>query len=218
MAGDKRGRRGVTIPVDHRWRCECGADHFLVFAWNADDEGGVADASGELGIEDKPPVTWRYRLALAWQLLRNGHSATGVSVQLDAAKAREIAAGLSRFADSATGDYAALAASETESETGEHRRILRRRPAPGEDDPAWDEAAAAADAGEPVELARPPREITVEYWRTCDVFIATSPDIRGFRVGGMNREEVRHIARARLAAFLDPAVTVTEIDRDGDGP
>jgi hypothetical protein len=92
----------VTLPVDHHWRCECGADHFLVITWNAFDDGGVADASGEIGIEDEPPVPWRYRFALAWQLLRNGHSATGVSVQLDAAKAREIAVVLNDFADDAS--------------------------------------------------------------------------------------------------------------------
>lgn len=87
---------------DHRWRCECSADHFLVITWNATGGGGAADASGEIGVEDGPRAPRRYRLAWAWQILRHGHSATGVSVQLGAAKAREIAAVLNDFADDAS--------------------------------------------------------------------------------------------------------------------
>jgi predicted RNase H-like HicB family nuclease len=79
-----------------------------------------------------------------------------------------------------------------------------------DDDPTWDEAIATFNAARPEELVRSPHHVTVVYRYADGVFIATSPEVRGFRVTGRNLREARTAAREDLEKFLDPAVEVRE--------
>jgi hypothetical protein len=79
-----------------------------------------------------------------------------------------------------------------------------------EDDPTWDEAVAAFDAATPVELLRSPRQVTVVYRYADDVFTATSPELRGFRITGRSLHEAKALVRHDLEGFLDPAIEVLE--------
>jgi hypothetical protein len=79
-----------------------------------------------------------------------------------------------------------------------------------DDEPTWDEAAAAFDAATPVELVRSPRQVTVVYRYTDGLFTATSPDLRGFRATGRTLLEVKDLVSQDLSEFLDPAVEVME--------
>ena len=79
-----------------------------------------------------------------------------------------------------------------------------------EREPTWDEAVAAFEAAEPVELVRSPRKIVVIYRYTDGSFVATSPALAGFEVTGSSLHEARQQARDALAAYLDPAVEVVE--------
>jgi hypothetical protein len=84
------------------------------------------------------------------------------------------------------------------------------QPVDDEPDPTWDEAVAAFEAATPVELVRPPREITVVYRYADRSFNASSPDLTGFEVSGPSLYETREQVRQDLAGFLDPAVKVIE--------
>lgn len=79
-----------------------------------------------------------------------------------------------------------------------------------EREPTWDEALAAFEAASPVELVRPPRQVTVIYRYADGVFTATSPEIKGFRTSGPSLHETRSLVRQDLDRFLDPAVKVLE--------
>jgi hypothetical protein len=81
-----------------------------------------------------------------------------------------------------------------------------------EDDrePRLAEMIAAFEAGEPVDLVRPARTLTVEYRYTDGRWHATSPDLTGFEVTGRSLHEIRQLVRADLADYLDPAVTLDE--------
>jgi predicted RNase H-like HicB family nuclease len=80
----------------------------------------------------------------------------------------------------------------------------------GEQEPTWDEAVAAFEAAEPVELVRSARKIVVMYRYADGTFMATSPALTGFEVTGASLHETRQRAREALAAYLDPAVEVVE--------
>jgi len=98
----REGRR-VTLPRDHHWRCDCGGGHFLTIVWDPDEKRSMmAEVEGYLSIEGDNHTPWRDRIAQAWRVLMNGHSATRVGLILDGAKAREIATVLSDFADDAS--------------------------------------------------------------------------------------------------------------------
>jgi hypothetical protein len=79
-----------------------------------------------------------------------------------------------------------------------------------EREPTWDEAVAAFEAAVPVELVRPPREITVIYRYVDGIFTAMSPDVKGFRTTGCTLHETRQLVRQDLERFLDPSVKVLE--------
>jgi hypothetical protein len=79
-----------------------------------------------------------------------------------------------------------------------------------ETEPTWDEAVAALEAAEPVELVRGPREITVLYRYADGRFTATSPDVTGFKISARSLHETRSLVQHDLADFLDPAVKVVE--------
>lgn len=79
-----------------------------------------------------------------------------------------------------------------------------------EREPTWDEALAAFKAASPVELVRPPRQVTVIYRYADGRFTATSPEIRGFRTSGPSLHETRSLVRQDLDRFLDPPVNVLE--------
>jgi len=79
-----------------------------------------------------------------------------------------------------------------------------------EREPTWDEAVAAFEAVEPVELVRSARKIVVIYCYTDGSFVATSPALAGFEVTGSSLHEARRQARDALAAYLDPVVEVVE--------
>jgi hypothetical protein len=74
----------------------------------------------------------------------------------------------------------------------------------------WDEAVAAFEGAEPVEVARPPRRVMVVYQFRDGVYSATSPQIAGFGEASEDCARLREIVRLRLASFLDPAVEVAE--------
>jgi predicted RNase H-like HicB family nuclease len=79
-----------------------------------------------------------------------------------------------------------------------------------EPDPTWEEAVAAFEAAEPVEVVRPPRTVNVVYQYAAGVFTATSPELRGLRMTGRSLDETMGLVRASLDGWLDPAVTVEE--------
>jgi hypothetical protein len=84
------------------------------------------------------------------------------------------------------------------------------RNAGDEHEPTWEEAVAALEAAAPVEVVRPPREVSVVYRYRDGVFTATSPDVRGFRTTGHSLHETRGLALQDLSRFLDPAVRIVE--------
>src|SRR5262245_42911300 len=77
-------------------------------------------------------------------------------------------------------------------------------------EPTWEEALAEFNDALPVELERSPRKITVVYRFTGDGFVATSPDLKGFRATGRTLREVKAAATQDLQSFLDPAVEVVQ--------
>jgi hypothetical protein len=79
-----------------------------------------------------------------------------------------------------------------------------------EPDLSWEDAVAEFEAGEPVELVRPPRKITIVYRYTDGRFYATSPDLTGFEVSGPNLYETKQLVREDLARYLDPTVEFGE--------
>jgi hypothetical protein len=79
-----------------------------------------------------------------------------------------------------------------------------------EPSPSWDEAVAEWDAGEPADLERPPRKITILYRYNNGRFHATSPDLTGFEVPGPSLHETKQLVRAALKDYLDPAVELNE--------
>lgn len=79
-----------------------------------------------------------------------------------------------------------------------------------EPEPTWDEAVAAFEAATPVELVRPPQQITVVYRYADGSFTATSPDLTGFGISGRSLHETRGLVKQDLAGFLDAAVKVME--------
>ncbi len=80
----------------------------------------------------------------------------------------------------------------------------------GEPDPTWDEAVAEWDAGEPADLERQPRKITILYRYNNGRFHATSPDLTGFEIPGPSLHETKQLVRAALRDWLDPAVELVE--------
>ena len=79
-----------------------------------------------------------------------------------------------------------------------------------EPEPSLDELLARFEAGKPVKLARSPRRLVVEYRYVGGHWQATSPELTGFEVSGPSLHEIRQIAKADLAGYLDPAVTLDE--------
>jgi hypothetical protein len=108
----------LTGEHDHIWRCGCHDSHYLSVKWHDSDltgGWGAVSATGYLHVEGNFWTSFRRRLLEAWTIIRVGKMHYyGVEVLLDEAKAREIVAALTEFAD------AAEAASETSevSETG----------------------------------------------------------------------------------------------------
>jgi hypothetical protein len=80
-----------------------------------------------------------------------------------------------------------------------------------DDEPTWDEAAAAFGTGTPVQLARPERKVTIRYRYEDGHCKATSPQVTGFEVIGADLQETRALVRQKLDAWLDPAVELDEI-------
>ena len=77
-------------------------------------------------------------------------------------------------------------------------------------EPTWDEAVAALEAANPVEVVRSSREVNVVYRYVDGIFTATSPEVKGFRTTGRSLSEIRSLVRQDLSQFLDPAVKVRE--------
>jgi hypothetical protein len=77
-----------------------------------------------------------------------------------------------------------------------------------EAEPTWDEAAAAFDSAEPVELVRPARTVVIDIARSGGGWIATSDQIEGFLVVRGSRDGLEAAARQDLAEWIDPAVTL----------
>jgi hypothetical protein len=75
----------------------------------------------------------------------------------------------------------------------------------------WDEAVAASERAEPVEVIRSPRKVTITYRWSSGTCVAESPEIPGFRAYGDHLAAAREAARERLGTFLDPAVEIVEI-------
>jgi hypothetical protein len=76
--------------------------------------------------------------------------------------------------------------------------------------PSWEDAVAEWDAGEPADLERLPRKITILYRYIDGRFHATSPDLTGFEVSGPSLHETTQLVRANLRDYLDPAVELDE--------
>jgi hypothetical protein len=86
---------------------------------------------------------------------------------------------------------------------------MRHNDTEGESD--WAKAQADWSAGDPADLTRPARKITIVYRYTDGRFYATSPDLTGFDLSGGNLHETRQLVREDLARFLDPAVELREV-------
>jgi hypothetical protein len=80
-----------------------------------------------------------------------------------------------------------------------------------DDEPMWDEAAAAFGTGTPVQLARPERKVTIRYRYEDGHCKATSPQVTGFEATGADLQETRALVRQKLDAWLDPAVELDEV-------
>jgi hypothetical protein len=79
-----------------------------------------------------------------------------------------------------------------------------------EPDQGWNAAVAEWEAGEPAELERPPRKVTILYRYIDGRFEATSPGLAGFEVHGRSLHETKQLVRADLAGYLDPSVELHE--------
>jgi hypothetical protein len=79
-----------------------------------------------------------------------------------------------------------------------------------EPDPTWEEAAAEFEAGEPVELARSPRTLVIDYRYSDDRWRATTSALAGFVVSAASLPEAKALVAAELAEYLDPAVKLDE--------
>jgi hypothetical protein len=88
---------------------------------------------------------------------------------------------------------------------------VMKRAQGSDDEPTWDEAAAAFGTGRAVSLVRPARKIVIRYRYEGGRCYATSPDLTGFEVEGANLYETRNLARQSLNAWLDPAAELDEI-------
>jgi predicted RNase H-like HicB family nuclease len=77
-------------------------------------------------------------------------------------------------------------------------------------DLSWEDAVAEFEGGEPVELVRPPRKVTIVYRYTDGQFYASSPDLTGFEVSGASLHETRQLAKQDLAGYLDAAIELVE--------
>jgi hypothetical protein len=88
---------------------------------------------------------------------------------------------------------------------------MEMRHSDAEGDSDWADALADWTVGEPVDLTRPARKITIVYRYTDGRFYATSPDLTGFDLSGGNLHETRQLVREDLARFLDPAVELREV-------
>jgi len=111
--------------ADHYWRCGCGGGHFLSVTWWPGDASRTdIEFEGYLEVEGDFRSGWRHRIAMTWRMLRSGHAETRVGLILSQAKAREIAAVLTEFADQdAPRDSAVPAGADGESP--EHAGRLR---------------------------------------------------------------------------------------------
>lgn len=87
---------------------------------------------------------------------------------------------------------------------------VNQRPDDNEPDLSWEDAVAEFDAGEPVELVRPPRKLAIVYRYTDGRFYATSPDLTGFEVSGPNLYETKRRVREDLERYLDTNVELVE--------
>lgn len=77
-------------------------------------------------------------------------------------------------------------------------------------DPTWEDAVASAGSGEPVELIRPSRKVTVHYRYADERVHATSPDLLGFEVTGSTLSETKRLVRADLARYIESGVELLE--------
>ena len=79
-----------------------------------------------------------------------------------------------------------------------------------EPEPRWEDAIAEWDAGEPADLERPPRKVTIVYRYVDGQFHATSPELTGFHVTGGSLDEIKQLVRADLGDYLDSSVELDE--------
>lgn len=79
-----------------------------------------------------------------------------------------------------------------------------------EPEPTWDEAAASAGSGEPVELIRPSRKIVIQYRYTDERVHATSPDLLGFEVTAPTLYKTKKLVRADLSRYIESGVELDE--------
>lgn len=75
-------------------------------------------------------------------------------------------------------------------------------------EPTRDEAVAALEAGEPAEVVRPARTLVIDVACIGREWTATSTQLSGFTAYGDDRAGVEKAARANLAAWLGPHVTI----------
>jgi hypothetical protein len=73
-------------------------------------------------------------------------------------------------------------------------------------DPSWSEAAAALEAAEPAEIARPARTLVIDLVHVGAEWVAASSQLDAFAAYGDDREAAEKAAREKLAGWLDPAV------------
>lgn len=92
--------------ADRSWRCDCGGGHFISVTWWPEDErDDTATVDGYLAVEGDFWRTLRHRLRMAFGVIRSGHADTRVGVVLTPDRAREIAAALTEYAESAAARY-----------------------------------------------------------------------------------------------------------------
>lgn len=91
----------------------------------------------------------------------------------------------------------------------EDMSVSQRQDGP-EPDPSWEGALADWDAGEPADLKRPSRKVTIVYRYIDCQFQASSPDLTGFHVTGQSLHEIKQLVRADLGDYLDSSVELDE--------
>ena len=90
--------------ADRSWRCDCGGGHFISVTWWPEDErDDTAMVDGYLVLEGDFRTTLLHRLRMAAGLIVSGHADSRAGVVLTPGIARQIAAALTEYADSAAG-------------------------------------------------------------------------------------------------------------------